>query len=571
MSYQNHNQNNFTRGSQIFAHQLRMFGQGSKNSVIAGLVLTIAWLIWRIYQKLSLRDVYYFIIERYVQLKLTIGEYFYPINQIGIKFYYLEQNTWVYRNARGFVYKFWNITAHGAKINEFEQFLLRSAWIEGIIVFVVSVLVSIIFFAYQGKKAVIKDKIRGADFMEAKTLAKNLIRTKQASCIKFSGLPLVKDSERKHILITGTTGSGKTNMLNELLPQIRKKQDRAIIVDLTGGFTDRFFDPKCDKLLNPFADNTEHWLPWNDCVAVSDFDDIASSFSSYNPRLDDFFAKTAELVLAEGLRLYQDSRDIKKLIYSIIYSNNKEFARMFQNTAVSGIISSSAPETSSGIQATIGKNIAALKYLQPNGNFSIRKWFNEETGWLFITASPNQRVTLRPLIASWISIAIKALMDRNVNNSNNAYKVHENMWFIIDELPALQKITALPIALAESRKYGGCFVTAIQNIYQLEEIYGSAGSSSMLDLFGSKFIFRVSDQQTAHRSALMLGEQEIIETQENLSYGSNTMRDGVNMNNLEKRKLLVMPSEIMNLPDLTCYVKLAGNVPITKLQINLQI
>ncbi|WP_373604506.1 type IV secretion system DNA-binding domain-containing protein [Rickettsia amblyommatis] len=31
-----------------------------------------------------------------------------------------------------------------------------------------------------------------------------------------------------------------------------------------------------------------------------------------------------------------------------------------------------------------------------------------------------------------------------------------------------------------------------------------------------------------------------------------------------------MPSEIMNLPDLTCYVKTWGNFPITKLQMNLQ-
>ena len=167
------------------------------------------------------------------------------------------------------------------------------------------------------------------------------------------------------------------------------------------------------------------------------------------------FAKTAELVLAEGLRLYQDSKDIEKLINAITYSSNKEFARIFKGTAVSGIISSSAPETSSGIQATIGKNIAALRYLKPNGNFSIRKWFTNEEGWLFITSSPNQRVTLRPLIAAWISIAIKALMDRNINNSN------QNMWFVIDELPALQKISALPIALAESRKYGGCVVAGM--------------------------------------------------------------------------------------------------------------
>ncbi len=58
----------------------------------------------------------------------------------------------------------------------------------------------------------------------------------------------------------------------------------------------------------------------------------------------------------------------------------------------------------------------------------------------------------------------------------------------------------------------------------------------------------------------MLGEQEIIETQENLSYGANSMRDGVNMHSLEKRKLLVMPSEIMNLPDLTLFDR-GGDLP----------
>ncbi|KJV70444.1 ftsK/SpoIIIE family protein, partial [Orientia tsutsugamushi str. TA716] len=52
-------------------------------------------------------------------------------------------------------------------------------------------------------------------------LAKMLKSAKKASKIRFGGLPLVKNSERLHILITGTTGTGKTNMLNELLPQIR--------------------------------------------------------------------------------------------------------------------------------------------------------------------------------------------------------------------------------------------------------------------------------------------------------------------------------------------------------------
>ncbi|KJV71359.1 type II/IV secretion system family protein [Orientia tsutsugamushi str. TA763] len=226
--------------------------------------------------------------------------------------------------------------------NNGEQFVIQT-------VDSIGVIISIVFFTAQGKKTIIKAKIRGADFVGYKCLAKMLKSAKKASKICFGGLPLVKNSERLHILITGTTGTGKTNMLNELLPQIRLHKDRAIIVDTTGAFTDRFFDHKCDKLLNPFEKNSEQWLPWNDCFEAADFHDIASSFSNYTPKLDDFFAKNAELVLSEALKLYQDDKDIIKLIHTIIYSDNRQFAKAFRNTAVSGIISESALETSAGI------------------------------------------------------------------------------------------------------------------------------------------------------------------------------------------------------------------------------
>ncbi|KJV52340.1 putative conjugative transfer protein TraD [Orientia tsutsugamushi str. Gilliam] len=49
MNFQN--QGNFTRGSQLFAHKLRMFGQGSTNVFIIGLGLSIFWIICRLYQK----------------------------------------------------------------------------------------------------------------------------------------------------------------------------------------------------------------------------------------------------------------------------------------------------------------------------------------------------------------------------------------------------------------------------------------------------------------------------------------------------------------------------------------
>jgi type IV secretory pathway TraG/TraD family ATPase VirD4 len=48
------------------------------------------------------------------------------------------------------------------------------------------------------------------------------------------------------------------------------------------------------------------------------------------------------------------------------------------------------------------------------------------------------------------------------------------------------------------------------------------------------------------------------------------MRDGVNINSAQRIKRLVLPDEIKNLNPRTCFVKLCGNYPITKLKVNLQ-
>ena len=72
-------------------------------------------------------------------------------------------------------------------------------------------------------------------------------------------------------------------------------------------------------------------------------------------------------------------------------------------------------------------------------------------------------------------------------------------------------------------------------------------------MFNTRFYFAVSDNQIAEYASKSLGEIEIDETKESLSYGSNTMRDGVNINSASITKLLVMPNQIKDLKPRTCY------------------
>jgi len=60
----------------------------------------------------------------------------------------------------------------------------------------------------------------------------------------------------------------------------------------------------------------------------------------------------------------------------------------------------------------------------------------------------------------------------------------------------------------------------------------------------------------------VLGEAETTEQVENLSYGANTIRDGVSLSQNTQTKPLILPTEIANLKDLEAFVRLPGTFPV---------
>ena len=64
-----------------------------------------------------------------------------------------------------------------------------------------------------------------------------------------------------------------------------------------------------------------------------------------------------------------------------------------------------------------------------------------------------------------------------------------------------------------------------------------------------------------------LGEEEVEDTRENYSYGANSIRDGISLGKNRLTRPLVTYPEIMNMKELTCYLRLPGDYPITKLEL----
>ena len=87
----------------------------------------------------------------------------------------------------------------------------------------------------------------------------------------------------------------------------------------------------------------------------------------------------------------------------------------------------------------------------------------------------------------------------------------------------------------------------------------------MLDLFNTKFFFRCTEPASQQWISKVLGDKEEAEPTENISYGANSMRDGVSLGHQTRQKPLVIPAELSQLKDLECYIKLPGDYPCTKI------
>ena len=173
------------------------------------------------------------------------------------------------------------------------------------------------------------------------------------------------------------------------------------------------------------------------------------------------------------------------------------------------------------------------------------------------------REAMKPVLSLWIETAIKAVLDLE--------PIHrERLWFCIDELPTLQKLDILKLALTNTRKYGLCMVLGVQDFSQLYEIYGHDLAKTIISGCQTKLLLRVTDGAAAKLLSELMGQAEIDEKEETLSYGLNSQRDGVSVYSRRSMRDLVLTSEILTLPDMTGYLVIPGDYPVARVKYGFQ-
>lgn len=547
----------FTRGGQISFHNLRMWDQITKNLMLICLFfwLTIALIIiFEVIplQKLNQALVYYLsVIFNNFGLKHTFDLTFHN------KIYHLTVDTilkypYFENNAKIVLHLIGKITLI--------SFSVSSAIGLGLI----------LYFVRKGKEQSDNELVRGATFKEAKILQKDIIKNNLNSDITIDGFPLIKDSEVQHLLVHGTVGTGKSQLIMKLMHAIRKRGDRAIIYDKGCSFLPIFYQENKDVILNPFDERCSNWDLWCEAPKDSDFENMAESLIPMHGESEPFWVNAARTVFTSVVckMRHDKDRSLDKLLKLLLTEEFSSLEQYLQGTPAATLVNSKIEKTAISILSVITTYIKSLQTLKDlhnkNKNFSLRDYIlnDKNDGWLFISSNGEQHKTLKPLMSMWLSMASITLLSLLPDRERR-------IWFICDELPSLHKLPLLGETIAEVRKFGGCFVLGMQSFSQLTKVYGQSGAKEIFDLLNTRFFFRASSSDMAKLVSNELGEEEIDETRENYSYGANSIRDGISLSNQRITRPIISYTEVMDLKNLECFLRLPGSYPIVKLKIKL--
>lgn len=384
--------------------------------------------------------------------------------------------------------------------------------------------------------------------------------------LTLAGKPITRLEETKHFKLIGTTGTGKSTAIRELLAAALQRGDRAVIADPDGGYCARFFDAwRGDRILNPFVPRSARWEPLAELEDLADPEHLAGALiaTSVDATAGEWrgYARAFVAAVLDRCRVIHRC-DTGELWRLIAIASAEELRPLLAGTPAQPFLDPENARMFSSLRSIAVSAMRPLEFLQWQSGppFSVRQWVRQARGVLFIPYSARQIAALRTLIATWMGLAIFEALSQKEG-------CDQRLWLVVDELDSLGAIDGLKDALARLRKFGGRCVLGFQSISQVSAVYG-AGAQTIVENCGNTLILRCSASEnggTSHYASRLIGDREVIRRQR--SHGRDNpgglfaggRRSSVQLSEQSVVEPAVLAAQLEQLPDLAGYLKTASS------------
>ena len=405
--------------------------------------------------------------------------------------------------------------------------------------------------------------MRGAQIAPAEWVSERTKGESGETAGSIGGVPIPARLEPYHFMLSGGTGSGKSQAFFELVRHARERGQRGIVVDVGGEFLKRFWKPG-DTILNPTDARSAAWSPLAEMRGAWDADKIAKSIVPDGVGAEKEWTHYAQVFISAILRRMSEAGDRRasEFVRLCTVGSNEELAALVEGLPAASLFNPGAEKMLASVRGIVGTYLSPYAYLaESEDGFSVKEWMQGEgDSWLFLTVRDDQLSTLKPLIACWVDVAISSLLSMEPDPDRR-------VWFLLDEFASLGRIQSVEALLTKARKQGGVGVLGIQSVAQLRETYGQHMSQTLMSCLGTWAVLRAPDQETAEYMSKYLGEEEVLRVLNNEGYSNGGQQSSSSEGQSEQvaTRRLVMPSQLQSLPDLQGYLNLIGDYPVCRI------
>jgi len=394
--------------------------------------------------------------------------------------------------------------------------------------------------------------------------------------VSLAGLLVPMQDEAKHFKLIGTTGTGKSTAIQELMSGALARGDGAVFADPDGGYLRRFYDRnRGDVILNPFEPDSVKWNLFDEIESPYDADQLARSLIPDHDGADRSWRGYARTFFTAVTRQAKDAgiTDVGELYRLLVVADAGELRGLVRGTPAQPFLDEHNAKMFDSIRSVTTSAVSALEYVadQRGPDFSVRLWVRERSdGALFMPYKAGQIAAMRSQISAWMRLAIFETMNRDeaarTSRGDDAPAAgrdgNRRLWFVIDELDALGQIDGLKDALARLRKFEGRCVIGFQSIAQVSSTYGHGDAHTIVENCGNTLILRCSASEgggTARFASQLIGDREVLRTTTSTSrrygewFGSESRSEQFHL------EPAILPSELEQLPDLAGFLKHASH------------